>query len=177
MRSLPSALGAFLLCFPSCSESATEATVDNSSAAAGEKLVPCNPLMAVSMNPADIATFELHNLPGEVTVEYNAGTQDGRRFVVTRPRDEWAYQDFRVFLGDQRSLVERAVVDVMRTKTGQTSIRFDIEGTDATALFPAPGSATEAANLNENGRVSTLVDAGVLDPEQVSFHCLTGAQR
>lgn len=135
-------------------------------ASSGEILVP--------KSPEDIATLELHNLPGEVTIEYNASTQDSRRLLVTRPRDEWTYKDFRVFFGDRNLLTERAVAEVTRTRSGQTNIRFDADGVEAVAYFPAPNDGVGAATLTENGRVSTLsenIDASDLGP--VAFECLS----
>ena len=56
--------------------------------------------------------FVLVNLPGEIEVEYFARTESGEQIVVTRPRDDWSYEDFRLFYGTS-VLAERQVLDVM----------------------------------------------------------------
>lgn len=135
-------------------------------AAAGEILLP--------KSPEDIAALELHNLPGEVAVEYNVSTQDFRRLVIIRPRDEWTYNDFRVFFGDQSLLTERNVAEVFRAKSGQTNIRFDVDGVEAVAYFPAPEYGIGTATLTENGEVSTLTeDVDFSDLDHVSFECMS----
>jgi hypothetical protein len=82
----------------------------------------------------------VRNLPGGLTVEYEADTADGRRLVVTRPTDDWSYEDFRLFLGSADHMEERKVAAVSRASDGGTTkIRCVIDGKESLALFPTPG--------------------------------------
>lgn len=86
-----------------------------------------------------IADLPLRNLPGDVTIEYVAALEDGRALVVTRPTDDWTYDDFRLFFGTPPRYVERAVKSVTRAKDGgTTTIVFDLDRAEATAVFPSP---------------------------------------
>ncbi len=83
----------------------------------------------------------------EVVVEYFAAVDATEHVVVTRPRDDWGYEDFRLFLGPLDALAERKVYDVVRARDGgSTTIDFDYHGDDATLSFPyvnlEPGQAT-----------------------------------
>jgi hypothetical protein len=82
---------------------------------------------------SDLASMAVRNLPGEVVLEYAASLPDGRQVVVTRPRDDWSYADFRVFLGVADRMVERAVSTVVRMTDGSTTIWFDLDGGAAIA--------------------------------------------
>jgi hypothetical protein len=69
----------------------------------------------------------VRNLPGEVAVEYVADVADGHVIVVTRPLDDWVYEDFRVFYGTPEAMTERAVIAVSRAKDGgSTTIAFGV---------------------------------------------------
>jgi hypothetical protein len=84
-----------------------------------------------------ITAMPVRNLPGEVVVEYVAALADGHVMVVTRPRNDWSYTDFRLFLGPMGALAERQVSNVSRTKDGgSTPINFDLDGASAVASFP-----------------------------------------
>jgi hypothetical protein len=102
--------------------------------------------------------FTLRNLPGEVTLEYVADVDDGNGhvIVVTRPTDDSDYTDFRVFFGPEAQMVEGRVVNVSRTRGGNTYIQFamgaamydvtfiwDMQVTDA-GLSGQPGPGTLA---------------------------------
>jgi hypothetical protein len=98
-----------------------------------------------------VATMPVRNLPGDVVVEYAAALADGDVMVVTRPRDDWSYTDFRLFLGSMGAVAEREVSSVVRARDGgSTTITFDLDGVSAVASFPvvfadggfAPGPAT-----------------------------------
>lgn len=104
-----------------------------------------------------VAGRAVRNLPGEVYVEYVATTPDGSYMVVTRPRDDWSYSDFRLFLGPTTHMVERRVSYVTRALDGgSTIIDFDLDGVKAEASFRvvladgglgfAPGPATMTAS-------------------------------
>jgi hypothetical protein len=104
-----------------------------------------------------IAGMPVRNLPGDVVVEYAAALPDGEVMVVTRPRDDWSYTDFRLFLGTMGAVTERKVSNVVRAKDGgSTTITFDLDGTSAVASFPVlfadggfvPGPATLTAGPN-----------------------------
>jgi hypothetical protein len=79
----------------------------------------------------------VRNLPGDVTVEYVATTSDGSVLLVTRPTDDWTYNDFRLFLGPIDRITERQVSNVTRyTDGGSTYITFALDGSSAKASFP-----------------------------------------
>jgi hypothetical protein len=86
---------------------------------------------------SEVETKKLRNLPGEIELEYADTLNDGRFLVVDRPRDDWSYEDFRLFLGKLANIEERTVYRVTRAKDGgSTTIEFDLDGTRATAKFP-----------------------------------------
>ena len=70
---------------------------------------------------AEVQALQLHNLGGGVFVEYAAEIPDGRRLVVTRPQDDWGYEDFRLFLGPPERVEERKVSSVQRARDGGTT--------------------------------------------------------
>jgi hypothetical protein len=104
----------------------------------------------------------VRNLPGGLTVEYEADTADGRRLVVTRPTDDWGYEDFRLFLGSADHMEEREVTAVARASDGGTTrIRCVIEGKESEAFFPSPWRPSDQAYLEIGGvrqELSTDVD-------------------
>jgi len=123
------------------------------------------------VGPEAIAGLAVRNLSGEIFVEYLGTVEDGRRLVVTRPADDWSYEDFRLFLGAE-SLVERKVSQVLRARDGGTTdIHFDLDGTSAVAHFPAP-SRGGPATLTAGGRLLTIsTQPAGTRPEGVSFLC------
>jgi hypothetical protein len=94
--------------------------------------------------PSAIDSMTLRNLPGEVTIEYVADVDDGHVIVVTRPTDDWTYDDFRVFYGTPDALVERAVLQVDRTKGNATTIDFRLGSAVAHATFTMVDTTTDA---------------------------------
>lgn len=85
-----------------------------------------------------VRELQVVNLPGEVLLEYLSRLGDGRVMVVTRPRDDWSYEDFRLFFGSEERVVERVVESVQRGKGGGTTwIVFDADEQRYEALFPA----------------------------------------
>ena len=60
---------------------------------------------------AGVGPDRLHpaGLSPVVFLEYNAQATDGRFLVVVRPKDEWTYEDFRVFFGPSDRVAQRHV--------------------------------------------------------------------
>jgi hypothetical protein len=87
------------------------------------------------VDAAAVGALKLRNLPGEVTIEYVADVEDSNVIVVTHPRDDYGYSDFRLFYGPQTALVEYPVVDVVRSRGSDTTIHFTMGGGQATAHF------------------------------------------
>lgn len=137
--------------------------------AAGEELL--------ILDESSLKGLDVRNLPGYVVVEYNATTQDGGRIVVTRPLDDWTYDDFRVFYGKESQLSERLVLDVLRARDGgTTTIRFDVGESEVTVLFPASLTGTaDAPTWTEGGVVTELTKLAATDGlDGLSFECFEG---
>lgn len=122
-----------------------------------------------------VANMPVRNLPGDVVVEYVASLADGNVMVVTRPRDDWAYTDFRLFMGPMGAVAERTVSSVQRaTDGGSTTIGFSLDGASVVASFPvvfadggfAPGPAT----LTVGGTTNPLTRQGA-QPAGVAYLC------
>src|SRR5204863_2322230 len=63
--------------------------------------------------------------------------EDSRRVLVVRPSDDWTYEDFRVFLGTPKNMLEREVQNVWRARDGgSTTIEFTLDAKPATLGFP-----------------------------------------
>lgn len=121
---------------------------------------------------ADVQALKLHNLGGGVFVEYAADSPDGRRLVVTRPEDDWSYEDFRLFLGPPERVEERKVDSVTRARDGgTTTIRFQLDGAAAEAFFPTPQNVTEPATLKHGGQTFTLTVTRGTPPTGLQFLC------
>ena len=123
-----------------------------------------------------IAGMPVRNLPGDVVLEYAATLTDGDVMVVTRPRDDWSYTDFRLFLGPIGAVVERKVDSVLRAKDGgSTTITFDLDGTSAVASFPVVfadgGFAAGPATLAVGGTITSLTRQDA-QPTGASYLCL-----
>jgi hypothetical protein len=122
------------------------------------------------VGPSSLAGFEVRNLPGEVVVEFVADAADGSRLIVTRPMDDWTYDDFRIFYGTDGHLLER-----ITSFSGAKSYRafdFIVDGatwhvTFASMLAPAIASEidTETTSIP-----LTLIDPPVVSPND-SFEC------
>jgi len=124
---------------------------------------------------ATIAAMPVRNLPGTIVAEYVATLPDGRLMLVTRPQDDWSYEDFRLFLGPPTAVVERQVASVTRFKDGgTTTILFDLDGVEATAYFPVvladAGFAAGAATLTV-GAVVTPLTRGTTPPSGAAYLC------
>jgi hypothetical protein len=121
---------------------------------------------------ADVQALKLHDLGGDVAVEYAAELPDGRRLVVVRPRDDWGYEDFRLFLGPPDRVEERKVDSVTRARDGgTTTIRFQLDGVSAEAFFPSPLNVDEPATLKHGGQTFTLTVTRGTAPTGLQFRC------
>lgn len=125
------------------------------------------------LDPNAIADMPLRNFSREIQVEYAAETDDHRILVVTRPRDDWAYEDFRVFLGPVDALDERIVHSVARqTDGGTTFIELELDGVAATAHFPVElGGAPPPWTLTVADETMSLERRDAV-PDGVSYRCL-----
>jgi hypothetical protein len=128
---------------------------------------------AQKLTPVDAAStrgIDVRNLPGDVVVEFVADAADGSRIVVTRPMDDWTYDDFRVFYGTNGRLFERAT-----SFSGALSYRafdFIVDGATWRVVFASSLSAV-AESAIDTGTASlplTLVDPPVVSPDD-SFEC------
>jgi hypothetical protein len=118
----------------------------------------------------------VHNLPGDVVVDYNATKPTGARLIVIRP-STGSYEDFRVFYGEGSTLGERHVYEVLRTKDGGTThIRFDVDGHEVTALFPSLlRGLAERPSWTQGDAVTPLtVLASTEALDGLSFGCFAG---
>jgi hypothetical protein len=126
-----------------------------------------------------IAEFTARDLAPEVVIEYVAKAAAGAMLVVTRPRDNWSYEDFRVFYGKQPALEERHVDAVARAKDGgSTMIDFEVDSSAAVAHFPVesspdagfqPGPATLMLGKDELALTRLAAERSELDG--VKFLC------
>lgn len=90
------------------------------------------------LDESSVRGLPVRNLPGEVVIEYLARVEDGRLLLITRPRDDWQYEDFRLFWGREPELAEWEVQRVTRARDGGTThIEFTVDGKQYTALFPS----------------------------------------
>ena len=129
---------------------------------------------AEPLTPVDssaLPAFEIRNLPGEIVLEYVAMVEDGADIVVTRPRDDWSYEDFRVFYGEAGRLIERRVTSVSRGST--THLEFTVDGSEYHALFTsvlAPSVLSELETPEATLSLTTLEPAVLAS--DVTFECL-----
>ncbi len=126
---------------------------------------------------SQVATLPVANIPAETFIEYNATLPDGRALLVVRPRDDWTYQDFRVFFGAPDHMAERSVDQVVRyTDGGSTTINFTIDGAAAVASFPvqlSPGGLVIGPATLTIGTTSFPLTLGPTDspPSGDSYFC------
>jgi hypothetical protein len=130
------------------------------------------------VSEAEVRTMPVRNLPGDVAIEYYAEVEDGSKLLVTRPVDDWDYEDFRVFFGTPEPLVEREVGEVLRaTDGGSTTIRFRVDGTDYLADFPIESSSGKfergSATLDVGPEVLAMdwLDADATITASLQFQC------
>ena len=91
--------------------------------------------MLTVQDSSAVSAFTLQNLPGDVAIEYVADVDDGQVVVVTHPKYDYTYTDFRLFLGQPDNLLERRVEDVSRTRSSDTLIQFLVGNSQARAHF------------------------------------------
>ena len=116
-----------------------------------------------------IADLTLRNLPGDMEIEYVARIETGEGLVVIRPRDDWTYDDFRLFFGEAELLIERKVESVLRARDGgSTWIRFDFHGETAEVSFPID----EPASLVAGGGTYAVERLANETIDTFSFECL-----
>lgn len=121
----------------------------------------------------------LHNLPGDVHIEYSAALPDGERLVVVRPEYDASYEQFRLFLGPRERMEEREVFAVNRSKDGgSTHIEFQLGARRADVFFPhrfdgMGGVVDEPVTLDDGGTTLELaLDRPPAAPEGASYRCL-----
>jgi hypothetical protein len=126
---------------------------------------------------SQVAALPVANIPAETFIEYKATLSDGRALLVVRPRDDWTYQDFRVFFGAPDHMAERSVDQVVRYKDGgSTTINFKIDGAAAVASFPvqlSPGGLVKGPATLTIGTTSFPLTLGPTDsqPAGESYFC------
>jgi hypothetical protein len=87
------------------------------------------------LDESAIDDLELRNLAPGVAIEYLGTLEDGRRVLVVHPTDDYGYEDFRVFLGTPKKMLEREVKNVSRSKSGPTFIELTLDDKPATLDF------------------------------------------
>ena len=117
-----------------------------------------------------IEALTLRNLPGEVRFEHGGALEDGRVLIVTRPEDDWSYEDFRVFFGPLDRIVEREVFYAGRGSS--TIIELDIDGQRAEAGFPSifEGDPPPSAWLGIGNDIFRL-ESLAASPVGASYRC------
>ena len=128
------------------------------------------------VDESTVRAMMVRNLPGEIVVEYLSRVEDGTLLLVTRPRDDWRYEDFRLFWGREPELVEREIRgSVLRGRDGGTTrIEFGADGKHYTVVFPSllsqPGSSPTLSTDAETWSMTREDVAAV--PQGTSFVCL-----
>jgi hypothetical protein len=102
-----------------------------------------------------LAGLAIHNLPGEVVVEHQARLQDGRRLLVSRPRDDWN-GTFRLFLGTNMDMRERRVTNTAISST--TTIFFILDLQEASVHFPSVLSPGDTAWFKDSGVTQPITE-------------------
>jgi len=116
-----------------------------------------------------VKKMPVRNLPGTVLIEHFGDSADGQRIVVTRPQDDWTYEDFKLYMGRPPALLERKVRSVARGS--YTDIYFDVDGTEAQAHFPSSfGGGDPSLKVGTNVMSMTVPQNS--DVTGLSFLCL-----
>ena len=110
-----------------------------------------------------------------MTIEYWAESEDGRLLLVTRPSNDWDYEDFQLFFGPSERVDERAVTSVVRQRDGgTTTIQFRAGGSAiayAIAYFPTPSRDEDSTlSLDGNGQKLTLLSSNPAT-SNAAFYC------
>ena len=127
------------------------------------------------VSTAQVAALPVANIPAQTFIEYNATIPDGRALLVVRPRDDWTYQDLRVFFGTTDHMAERPVDQVVRYHDGgSTTINFTIDGVVAVASFPVSLTGPTTPPTLTIGAISFPLALGPTDspPVGYTYSCL-----
>ena len=127
------------------------------------------------VSTAQVAALPVANIPAQTFIEYNATIPDGRALLVVRPRDDWTYQDFRVFFGTTDHMAERPVDQVVRYHDGGSpTINFTIDGVAAVASFPLSLTGPTTPPTLTIGAISFPLALGPTDspPVGYTYSCL-----
>lgn len=111
------------------------------------------------IDPSSVAGLHVRNLPGEVVVEFVADAADGSRLVVTRPQDDWTYDDFRIFYGSNGHLLERVT-----SFSGARSYRafdFIVDGASWRVTFASMFTTAIESQIDTG---TTTIPLTLLDP-------------
>lgn len=84
-------------------------------------------------------------LPAHMYVEYFGKLQDGREFIIYRPRAQWEYKDFRCLIERGSVFVLHEIIKTTRYRDGGTT---DIEIAEGTFHFPTPFKPEETNTFN-----------------------------
>jgi hypothetical protein len=110
------------------------------------------------LDTSAIAGMKIRNLPGEVVLEYLADVENGNVLVVSRPRDDWMYEDFRVFYGTPDQMLERKVVSVFRGN--DTDIQFLVDSIEFGVHFSFMFVETDAGLRGQSGPATLATGNG-----------------
>ena len=89
------------------------------------------------LDESAVSSMAVKNLENIVFLEYFAVVENGDTIVVTRPENDWSYEDFELFYGKAEQMIERPVSDVLRASDGgSTRISFSLDGKEAEVFFP-----------------------------------------
>jgi hypothetical protein len=127
------------------------------------------------VSASQVAALLVANISAETVIEYNATLPDGRALLVVRPRDDWTFQDFRVFFGAPDHMVERTVDQVVRYQDGgSTTINFAVDGVPAVASFPVSLTSVAAPPTLTIGATQFQLTLGPTGspPAGESYFCL-----
>jgi Galactose oxidase, central domain/Kelch motif len=122
------------------------------------------------VSTSQVAVLPVANIPAQTFIEYSATIPDGRALLVVRPRDDWTYQDFRVFFGTTDHMAERPVDQVVRYHDGgSTTINFTIDGVTAVASIPVSLTGPTTPPTLTIGATSFPLALGPTDSPPVGF--------
>lgn len=124
------------------------------------------PLTPVAANA--LSGLAVRNLPGDVHIEYVAEVEGGAQLIVTRPEDDWSYDDFRVFYSTSGPLLERTVKSVQRSS--YTVIELVVNGADFKATFGSSLSPI-ASELDTGTAVLALKVLPPSAADNTAFRC------
>ena len=130
------------------------------------------------VSAARVVGLPVADIPAETFIEYQATLSDGRALLVVRPRDDWTYEDFRVFFGSPDHMVERPVSQVVRFKDGgSTTINFTVDRAAAVASFPVSltGVASPPTLTIDATKSNLTLGSTKSPPAGESYFCLGDA--